>query len=335
GRIGLLERENATVLNAALAELADKIVTALSEALRGAGITAPLLMSQNDGTVMDIEYARRFPVATFASGPTNSMRGAAFLAGLGDCVVIDVGGTTADIGIVSGGFPRVAGAVTELARVRTSFRMPDLLSLGIGGGSLVRGNDFGPDSVGYELTERALVYGGEDLTLTDIAVAAGLIDLGDSALVRHLEPARVGEVLAAVGERIGEAVDRMRTSPGPLPVVVVGGGSMLVPDALTGLTDIRRPENFAVANAVGAAISEVGGEVDRVVRIGAGQRDRVLAEVKHEALARAEAAGALPESVRMVEVEEIPLAYLPGGAVRIRVKAVGELDLARLGASRG
>jgi N-methylhydantoinase A/oxoprolinase/acetone carboxylase beta subunit len=330
GRIGLLERENATVLNASLVDLAVKIVDALTEALRGAGITAPLLLSQNDGTVMDVSYARRFPVATFASGPTNSMRGAAFLAGLTDCAVVDVGGTTADIGIVTAGFPREAGTFTELAGVRTNFRMPDLLSLGIGGGTLVRGSEFGPDSVGYELTERALTFGGSELTLSDLAVAAGMIELGDPDLVAQLDSSYVASVLATVGERIAEGVDRMRTSAQPLPVVVVGGGSMLVPEALTGLDDIRRPAHYAVANAVGAAIAEVGGEVDRVVRMAADQRDRVLAEVKQEAMDRAARAGARPGTVRVVDVEEVPLAYLPGGATRVRVKAAGQLDVSRL-----
>lgn len=333
GRMGLLERENATVLNAALLDLAERITDALTVALRGAGITAPLLLSQNDGTVMDVGYARRFPVATFASGPTNSMRGAAFLAGLGvDVAVVDVGGTTADVGIVTGGFPRESGAVTELAGVRTNFRMPDLLSLGIGGGSVVRGAEFGPDSVGYELTERGIVFGGDEMTLTDLAVAAGLIDLGDPVLVAHLDTAHVKAVLTAVGERIADAVDRMRVSAEPLPVLAVGGGSVLVPDELPGLGKVVRPENFAVANAVGAAIAEVGGEVDRVVRVGKGERDSVLADVKDEAVDRAVAAGASPGSVRVVDVDEVPLAYVPGGAVRVRVKAVGRLDVARLGA---
>jgi hypothetical protein len=134
-----------------------------------------------------------------------------------------------------------------------------------------------------------------------------------------------------VGERIAEAVDRMRTSPEPLPVVVVGGGSVLVPDVLPGLDDIRRPVNFAVANAVGAAIAEVGGEVDRVVQAGSGRRERVLEDVKHQAVERAEAAGARPDTVRVVEVEEVPLAYVPSGAVRVRVKAIGQLDVTRLG----
>ena len=107
---------------------------------------------------MSVEYAERYPVATFASGPTNSMRGAAFLSGLDDCAVVDIGGTTSDVGMLQHGFPREAAVAVEIGGVRTNFRMPDVLSLGIGGGSLVDvdGAEVGPQSVGYELTaERA------------------------------------------------------------------------------------------------------------------------------------------------------------------------------------
>jgi len=61
--------------------------------------------------------------------------------------------------------------------VRTNFRMPDVLSIALGGGTRVRGvaEDvrLGPDSVGFELATRALVFGGKDLTTTDVAVRAG------------------------------------------------------------------------------------------------------------------------------------------------------------------
>ncbi|AHH99987.1 hydantoinase/oxoprolinase N-terminal domain-containing protein [Kutzneria albida] len=325
GRIGLLERENATILNAALVDLAEHIVTAFGAAIAGCGIQAPLLLSQNDGTLMDVSHARAFPVLTFASGPTNSMRGAAYLSGLADCAVIDVGGTTADIGVLAAGFPREAATAADIGGVRTNFRMPDVLPIGIGGGSLVRGTEVGPDSVGYQLTERALVFGGDTLTATDLAVAAGRADIGDRSLVAHLEQSFVDAALERISLRLAESVDRMRISADPLPVVVVGGGSVLVPDALPGLPDLRRPAHHAVANALGAAIAEVGGEVDRVFQVPDGRRTAVLDEARSEAVARAEAAGAKPGTVRVVEVEEVPLAYLPGGATRIKVKAVGEL----------
>ena len=183
GRIGLLERENVTLLNACLQDLAHKTVTAFSEALGGSSIAAPLYLTQNDGTIMRAEIAARFPVWSFASGPTNSMRGAAFLSGLQDGVVVDVGGTTTDIGYLKAGFPREANAAVEVGGVRTLFRMPDLLSIGLGGGTEISVDHIGPRSVGYRLLEKGLVFGGDTLTATDIACAAGRIDLGDRSRV--------------------------------------------------------------------------------------------------------------------------------------------------------
>ncbi|MCU1529908.1 MAG: hydantoinase [Frondihabitans sp.] len=329
GRIGLLERENATIINASLRELADQIVGGLEQAVRGHGITSPLYLSQNDGTLMDVDFARRYPVATFASGPTNSMRGAALLSGLGTCAVVDIGGTTSDVGVLNGGFPREATAEISVAGIRTNFRMPDVLSIGIGGGSLVRddGALVGPDSVGYELTRRALVFGGDTLTTTDIAVAAGMADVGDRSLVAHLQKDLIRATLDTIAERVAGVVERMRTSSAPLPVVAVGGGSILLPDELTGFGSVHRPENFAVANAVGAAIAQVSGELDRVYSVSEGSRQQALDDARQEAVDRAIAAGATPASVTIVDFDELPIPYLPGNAIRIRAKAVGDLDI--------
>ncbi|HKP18632.1 MAG TPA: hydantoinase/oxoprolinase family protein [Gaiellaceae bacterium] len=332
GRIGLLERENATIMNACLRALATQIVAAFHAAVAELGSDAPVYLSQNDGTLMAVGYAERYPVATFASGPTNSMRGAAFLSGLADCAVVDIGGTTSDVGILQHGFPREAGAAVEIGGVRTNFRMPDVLSLGIGGGSHVHGSEVGPLSVGYELTERALVFGGDVLTATDLAVAAGLVEIGDRARVAGVdaEPA-----LARIAERIAETVDRMKTSAEPIPVVVVGGGSIVLRDSLAGASELVKPEHYAVANAIGAAIAQVGGEVDKVVALEGTTREDALTEAKDEAVEKAIAAGAERDSVRVVDVEDVPIAYLPGNATRIRVKAVGELDLGRVGIAAG
>ena len=137
GRIGLLERENAALLNAALIPLARATVAGFTAAIAASGIAAPLYLTQNDGTVMAAEAATALPVTSFASGATNSMRGAAFLSGLADAIVVDVGGTSTDIGQLRRGFPREANSVVEIGGVRTLFRMPDLLSIGLGGGSVV------------------------------------------------------------------------------------------------------------------------------------------------------------------------------------------------------
>ena len=100
GRLGLLERESAAILNASLLDLAERTVDAFAQALRDCGLTCRFFISQNDGTLMDAAQVKRYPVLTFASGPTNSMRGAAFLSGFSDAIVIDVGGTTSDVGLL-------------------------------------------------------------------------------------------------------------------------------------------------------------------------------------------------------------------------------------------
>ena len=332
GRVGLLERENATIMNACLRSLAAEIVAAFRSSLAELGIDAPVYLSQNDGTLMSVEHAERYPVATFASGPTNSMRGAAFLSGLDDCAVVDIGGTTADVGMLQHGFPREAAVAVDIGGVRTNFRMPDVLSLGIGGGSLVREDAapvVGPRSVGYELTRRALVFGGDTLTASDLAVAAGRADFGQRERVAGLSSALVERGLAEIEQRIAEVVDRMKLSADPIPVVVVGGGSVLLGERLPGAATLVKPAHFGVANAIGAAIAQVGGEVDRVVSLDELSRAEALEAAKEEAREKAWDAGAGRGSVRIVDVDEVPLAYLPGNATRIRVKAVGDLELER------
>ena len=326
GRIGLLERENAAIMNACLQPLSRTTVQAFRTALARAGLDAPFYLTQNDGTLMSADHAERFPVLTFASGPTNSMRGAAFLSGIKDAVVVDVGGTTSDVGALHNGFPREASVAVEVGGVRTNFRMPDVFSFGLGGGSLVQGEplEVGPRSVGYRLTSEALVFGGDTLTATDVAVAAGKADIGDAGRVAALERALVDAALQVMSDRLDVAVERMLLSPEPIPVIVVGGGSILVPERIAGL-QVLKPEHAPVANAVGAAIAQISGEVDRVFALAEMSREEAVAQAKREAIDRAIAAGADANTTKVVDVDDVPLAYLPGNATRIRVKAVGDL----------
>jgi N-methylhydantoinase A/oxoprolinase/acetone carboxylase beta subunit len=329
GRIGLLERENAAILNACLRNLAKDTVSAFKRAIGELGIGAPLYLTQNDGTLMSGEFAELYPVLTFASGPTNSMRGAAFLSGLKDAMVVDVGGTTADIGALTNGFPREASVAVDIGGVRTNFRMPDVYSFGLGGGSLVREDPLrvGPQSVGYRLTKEALVFGGDTLTTSDIAVAAGIADFGDKETVADLDKSLVSDTIDLIQSMTEAAVDRMKTSAADVPVIVVGGGSVLISRPVAGASEMVKPPHFEAANAVGAAIAQISGEIDRVYSLEGLTREQALDDAKSEAGAKAIEAGADPKTVTIVDVEDVPLAYLPGNATRIRVKAVGDLTL--------
>ena len=124
---------------------------------------------------------------------------------------------------------------------------------------------------------------------------------------------------------LSDAIDRMKTAKGDRALIAVGGGSILVPDRIPGVSEVIRPEHFDAANAVGAAIASVSGQVDRIFHLGPGGRQAALDEACEEARERAVAAGADPHTVDIVEREEIPLAYLTNPAIRVRAKAAGAL----------
>jgi N-methylhydantoinase A/oxoprolinase/acetone carboxylase beta subunit len=201
--------------------------------------------------------------------------------------------------------------------------MPDLLSLGLGGGSVVdrAAGTVGPDSVGYRLTELALAFGGSTPTATDVAVAAGLTDLGSGAVA--LAAGESKALLARMHAMVTEGVDRMKADASPLPLVAVGGAAFLVPADMEGISEVVHVERADVANAVGAAIAQVSGEVDRIFQ--GRSRDDAIAEAAREAERRAVASGAARRTLQTVEVDDIPVSYLPGDARRVRVRVVGDV----------
>jgi N-methylhydantoinase A/oxoprolinase/acetone carboxylase beta subunit len=205
--------------------------------------------------------------------------------------------------------------------------MPDLLSIGLGGGSLVTKSPLqvGPLSVGYKLTEKALVFGGDNLTCTDIAVAAGLADIGDSSLVAHLDGGLVEAAMTRIHEMLYHSIDRMKTDASETPLLAVGGGAMLAPDRMAGISEVIKVSNHDVANAVGAAIARISGEADRIFHDMS--REEVLAAATEIATQNALDSGARSGTIEVIEMEDLPLAYLPGNAVRARVRVVGDVGV--------
>jgi N-methylhydantoinase A/oxoprolinase/acetone carboxylase beta subunit len=170
------------------------------------------------------------------------------------------------------------------------------------------------------------VFGGEVLTATDIAVADGRAQIGDASRVAGLDGTFVRRCQRVIERMLADAVDRSRLSPDPIPLIAVGGGSVLMPDRLGGLNVIR-PEHFAAANAIGAAIAQTSGEVDRIFSLDKLSREAALAEAEQEARRKAVAAGALADTILVTEREDVPLSYLRGNATRVRVKVVGDMGL--------
>ena len=331
GSMGLIERENATILNAALWKVAERFTEGFARSLAEEGIeNAAIYLSQNDGTLMTVDYARRYPILTVACGPTNSIRGASYLSNLKNAIVIDVGGTTTDLGVIQNGFPRESSVAVTIGGVRTNFRMPDVISIGLGGGSIVRERPngtvtVGPDSVGYEITEKALVFGGNVMTATDIAVRLGMVSLGDPSLAAEIPLPLAQKAMDAIRELAEDAIDAMKVSNEDIDVILVGGGSIILPDALVGASAVLKPDHFGCANAIGSAISKVSGTVEKLINYDELPREEALEQARQEAIDMAVQSGAIRDTVEIIEVEDVPLAYYAGNTNRVKVKAAGDL----------
>ncbi|KAK3346470.1 hypothetical protein B0T25DRAFT_484388 [Lasiosphaeria hispida] len=342
--LGFLERENAAILNASVLRFARKTIKALEEAVRVLGLACPTFITQNDGTILSVQAAAALPIRTFSSGPTNSMRGAGFLReldqpgkgsvlGSGPVVVVDIGGTTTDVGLLlKNGFPRQQMLYSELSGIRTNFSHPDIKSIGLGGGSIVRKNPLrvGPDSVGYMLTEKALVFGGDILTATDCAVLLNPdLSIGNRALaVGAVTDEELEQFKAIVKRKLEGIINIVKTSPGDLPVILVGGGSVIAPDMLEGASSVWKPRQSGVANAIGAAIARTSAIVDTIRSTETKTSQEILDAVTQEAIEKTIATGAASGSVEVAEKEVIPVQYV-ANISRFIVRAVGDFDFAR------
>ncbi|KAG7827999.1 hypothetical protein KL920_004249 [Ogataea angusta] len=345
--IGFIEREDASIINASIMSFARKIILSFKNAIRQIGLECPLLLTQNDGTVVSTVEAMKTPVKTFSSGATNSMRGAAILCAEEEwtkgqsIIVADIGGTTTDVGLLlPSGFPRQSSAYSFIAGVRTNFSMPHVESIGLGGGSIVKIAEditIGPESTGANLLTEGLVFGGKTTTATDVTVAIGLED----ETVEDKSIFQVGDGQKVVGkfsddvkqafqqevrEMLENAIDRMKTSPEPIPVLLVGGGSMIAPQELDGASKVFRPPFFGVVNAIGAAVGKISAHVQAIKRMEpSDDKDVVLQQLKLQAVEKAVAKGAIRDSLVYDDIVVNPIPYVPN-TIEFMVKVIGEVD---------
>ncbi|PWY89682.1 DUF917-domain-containing protein [Aspergillus sclerotioniger CBS 115572] len=361
--LGFLARENAAILNASLRPLAERTIDgfrrAMEEAFPDGGCA--LYLTQNDGSVLGVEEAVDLPIRTFNSGPTNSIRGGEFLwraaATEGDglrtdpLVVIDIGGTTSDSGLLlPNGLPHMSSVMSWVGGVRTNFALPAVESIGLGGGSIIRGIgvdeecSVGPDSVAHELLDNARLFGGEYLTATDIMVASAMKGLtGNNPLEGMGDPSNLVSITADMAtqaqslmqRKIEELVDRTKIQKDDVDVLIVGGGAPIIrtDQPLAGVRRVQTVKGGEVANAVGAAISRVSGVIDTVVDTSNCSVKDAQETVSKLAIAKAIGNGARPDTVQIAEVIMLPIQYVEAKA-RIVVRAVGELDMVAHNPSR-
>ena len=325
GGLGLLERENAAILNTALIPLLTESFKKLEALVQTSGLTAEVWMTQNDGTILSLEDASRFPLKTVASGPNNSFVGGSRLALESDVVIVDIGGTSTDIGIMEKGVVRRSLHAATLGGIALNFSMPDLCSLALGGGTLVNHGIVDKESCGYRLAECAQIFGGTDQTLTDLACLLGYMTIPQAQVQRvTIQPAEAKAILCSQADRVIYEIEKLARRHKEHSVILVGGGAKILEDVLRERLKnsfVQSPPFAAIANAYGAALAEIGATTIRIVELT--NRENALSRMREEAIEGAIRQGACPKATRITRIDVVPIPYSANHLTKLVVGAAG------------
>ena len=168
------------IYNAFLHPAMERFLFNADNLLRDYRMQNPLLIYRNDGFAGRV--AKTVALKTYSSGPRAGMDSAKAYAdyyGFKRCLTLDVGGTTTDIGLIENDVVK-AYSHGEVEGVECSFPLSDIVSIGVGGGSIFRVKDgaikVGPDSVGGAPGPACFGMGGKEATITDALLLMGLLD---------------------------------------------------------------------------------------------------------------------------------------------------------------
>ena len=153
----------------------------------------------------------------------------------------------------------------------------------------------------------------------------GMAAIGDPAKAASLDETFARKALDAIRTLVEDSIDAMKVSSQDIDLILVGGGSIILPTQLAGAKSVMKPEHFGIANAIGSAISKVSGNFEQLISYDEIPREQALEQAKADAIDLAVAAGALRETVEIIEVEDVPLQYYAGNTNKVKIKAAGEL----------
>ncbi|NLC39714.1 MAG: hydantoinase/oxoprolinase family protein [Clostridiaceae bacterium] len=292
GKLNFPRRVQTAYLNAAVADTFRTFAESIQEALAREAITAPVYILKADGGTVDLDSALKRPVETILSGPAASYVGitALFPVIEDDAILVDIGGTSTDIFFLAAGLPLFEAEGIEIDGRKTLVRAVFSKSVGLGGDSFVRSNR-GEIRIGPARRGPAVAFGGDDLTPTDALVYLGLM--------RGKHPQKAEEALAVFAAELGldteacarkivtlfcdsimQTIDsilaRINSSPvytirdllagrriTPGSIKLIGGPAKALAEPLhqaSGL-EINFPENYEIANALGAALARPTTEI--------------------------------------------------------------------------
>jgi N-methylhydantoinase A len=291
------ERVCTTVVNAYVGPALAGYLGRLETRLRAAGFAGPILIMQSHGGVATIADSARLAAGAVLSGPAGGVaagRHAGDLLSQRDLVLFDMGGTSTDVSLVTGGRAQVASD-RKLAGQRVGLQALDIVSIGAGGGSIARVDaggvlHVGPESAGADPGPACYAKGGSDATVTDANLVLGFLDprnfLGgrapldraaaEAAVDRIARALRVSRLDAALGihrivnTRMAEGIRlvsvRRGVDPRRFALLAFGGAAALHVTAIARQLELQRvvvPRLASVLSAWGMLASDLRYELAR------------------------------------------------------------------------
>jgi N-methylhydantoinase A/oxoprolinase/acetone carboxylase beta subunit len=339
GSTGFIERENAALLNAIISKVIRQAMIDLSTLFKKLSLECPCWLTQNDGSLMEIQEAIDYPLLTIGSGVTNSIRGASILSGLTRCIVVDIGGSTIDVGRILNGQPEVTVGSTSILDIDVNMRVPKMYSLPYGGGSLISIEEDSvviKETIASNIEQQGISWGGNSWTLTDSFLKVYPNSFSDEKItlkgLHQLVEEDCQKVIKRVTREIKNKIGMFQLSNEALPLVLVGGGSSLLVDRLYGkYQKVFHPAGYHICNAVGACFAPLSSQIDKVFWLRDKSKQEVIDEEKEQLVQQLLQKGAKRNSIELVSIEEFPFDYMKGEVLRIRMKALGELEFSSKG----
>lgn len=346
GRLNFPRRVATAYYNSAVWRIYNRFADAIEQSARELGLMAPIHILKADGGTMPLALSRELPVESILSGPAASVMGIVALCDIReDCVILDIGGTTTDIAVFASGAPIVERDGIEVGSYATLVRALKTRSIGIGGDSRLHVSA-GAVRVGPERVGPSMAAGGTRPTLIDALNFRGHAQVGDvDASARGLRElaalwdmfpdkladeaialavARIAaathELLDEVNSRpvytIMELLEGRRVDPGR--AYLMGGPAKVMQPLLAKALakPVLVPEEFAVANAIGAALTRTTAELELFADTEKGELFIPTTGIRRKVDkrytlddARAEAQAALVDKLCTlgVECEEVPV----------------------------
>lgn len=287
GQANFYRRTLTTYLHLATTQLFEKYTRKLQEAVKARGFIAPLYVLKADGGVLPLDKTRS--VESIYSGPAASVLGAMAQNTLDESfVVVDIGGTTTDIGIVLSGSPLLSAKGAKIGGFLTTVRSLAVRSVPVGGDTAIQASENGFTLMDYRLGP-AYCLGGSVPTPTDAMCCLGLIDYGDQlkaqeGLAKLLpegtqDPIKIKElserIIEVMVDRIARQIESMEIEWQDEPAYKIwevlhphemlrlniwlsGGGGLGIRENLAQRlqTQVRLGTQPGVSNAIGAAMAK-------------------------------------------------------------------------------